>query len=291
MHWLFSHPYTIALVFAGILLLVGGVVVVNRAPVQPEGEEMRWGGVGTNLQNPLQSAAGLRQENARQDLYAEVLKGPPFFYGGAPAQIPTVQPGGDDFDFEGFLASLTRRSSESNAGDSSTPDAYSFIPRGLLSIASHEKERTETQQKLYDYGNEVGSYIETYESTNHNAPQILKDQFEDRQDGVKNDALRGLASGLSRVGASLGGMEEVPGEVDSAHARLAASYVDMGEKLAGIPDATSDQALLDAMLTYNASVEAFSKNFVALAILFSAHGVSFTPEDPGSVFTFTQASF
>jgi hypothetical protein len=50
---------------------------------------------------------------------------------------------------------------------------------------------------------------------------------------------------------------------------------------------TNDNEFLAAMHAYNATALEFTKNFVALATYFSAAGVRFGTEDPGSVFTFT----
>src|SRR3989344_3086230 len=294
MKWLRAHPYLTALIGAALLIVTGAYIVANRSAVEPESGVRVWGGTGVNFFGSA-SDAGNNIPSNREGLYSEILSGPPFYYGSTNTQIPSQIESVNDFDFNEFLAMLSSSGGASTNtkpnGEGSAGDPYSFIPSGLISISAHTKERTPSEQALFNYGNEVGSYIESHERTYRNAPQILKDQFEDRDNPTKNAVLLELAESLAGVGTSLERIGEVPSPVTSINARLATSYQEMGEMLAKVPDAKGDQEMIDAMLAYNAKVEAFTKNFVALATLFSAYGVEFTPEDPGSVFTFTQASF
>ena len=290
MGWLRSHPYLSSLLAAAFLIVIGGFVVAQRLSVRGETKIPRaWAGLGTNLLNPTSEIPD-KKAFPQENLYTEVQNTAPFYYAPENAQIPLAQTN-TDFDFEGFLASLSHKSNPAPAKeDDPGVDPYSFIPRGLLSISS-DKERTETEEALFNYANEAASYVETHEGNYRNAAQILKDQFEDPQNRAKNAALKGLADSLAGVGSALSGMEEVPAEVQSAHEKLAKSYQEMGQRLALIPEARSEQALTDSMLAYNAAVEAFTKNYVALATLLSVQGVTFSSEDPGSIFTFSATSF
>ena len=122
--------------------------------------------------------------------------------------------------------------------------------------------------------------------------RVLKDQFEDPQDSPKRSALIGLAASLAGVGDALLSIESIPGEARSANTRLAGSYRDMGEKLARIPDAgTDDEERISAMLIYNAAAEEYIKNYIALVTLFSLAEVTFRADEPGSVFMFSGGGF
>ncbi|OGG57960.1 hypothetical protein A2853_03480 [Candidatus Kaiserbacteria bacterium RIFCSPHIGHO2_01_FULL_55_17] len=292
MPWLHVHPYLASVIGAGLLVLIGSIIVAQRSNVQPQGATLRvWGGVGANIFDPT-SSGGQNFGKPAENLYTQVQSGPPFYY--APVQqIPGTQGVADDFDFGSFLAFLSGSAGNTSgtiAEGSDVLDAYSFIPQGLISTSYPERRVTPTQAALYDYGNEAGSFIQSFEGRYRDAPQILKDQFEDRYDTGKNEALLALANSLAGVGQQLERMENVPSEVRSAHLKVATSYQDVGKALSLIPPAKSDQAVIDAILAYNAVVETYVKNYVALATLFSAYGVMFTPENPGSVFTFTNVS-
>jgi hypothetical protein len=197
----------------------------------------------------------------------------------------------DELDLASLLSLISTSTNIAPLSEETSLDAYAFIPSGLISSGSATDSRTPMQQELYNYGNEVGSTIQSFESLFRNSPQILKDQFEDRQNAAKNQALLSLAQGLQGVGVSLERMEDVPEPVKIAHGKVAASYRALGEKLAEVPKARTEQAILDAMLSYNTSVEAYIKNYVSLATIISAYDVRFKPEDPGSVFVFTNVSF
>mgnify|MGYP001564547695 CR=1 FL=1 len=294
MQWLRSHIYVAALVGTVILIVGGALIVGRKSAVEPSASSSlrAWGGVGANLSDPTtrSSDQAIAPENS---LYTEVRGGPPFYYAPSTAQIPQTQAeGATDFDLQELLATLTHSpKNPPTKAESLTMDAYLFIPSGLLSMSPDvdQSERTEAQQKLYDYGNDVAGNIQSYEDLYRNAPQIMKNQFEDRQDSEKSAALLNLAGGLAGVGSALLAKEEVPSQILIAHEKLARSYKEMGEKLSRIPAAKSDQALLDAILAYNVAAETYTKNYVAFATLFSAYGVKFKSGDPGSIFTFTNA--
>ena len=294
MEWLRTHPYAASIAGAGILILLGVFTVKERASVAPDSSTTSvWGGVGTHLFNPSSGMSGPFENNS-ENIYSDVRTGPPFYYNPTPAQTPPSSAGADDsFDFEAFLSVLAgpQKTGGASSDDSLLDTAYSFIPSGLISTSISQKERTPLQQALYNYGNEAGSFIQSFENSFRNASQILRDQSEDRENPQKNTALVSLAEGLAEVGNALERMEEVPSEIRAAHAKVAVSYREMGEKLVSVPEARRDDAFLSAIRDYNTIVESYLKNYVALATLLSAYGVVFTAEDPGSVFTFTNVSF
>lgn len=281
------HPYVAALGGAALVVVLGAYIVTSRASVGTQmSPPQTWSGAGADFSDPI-GAAPQQTASNEDSLYTQVRSGAPFQYIAPPVQTDTPE-GSDDFDLEGLLASISRpKGGVSTGSDTSLYDAYSFIPGGLISTSTHTAERTSIQGAMYEYGNDAGSYIQSYDELYRNAPQILKDQFEDRQNESKNARLAGLGNAMIGVGTSLQNIDPVPTPLQPANTRLGKSYVEMGTSLKAVAVAKSDQAVLDAILAYNASVEAFTKNYVALATLFSAYGVSFKSDEAGSVFMFT----
>ena len=298
MLWLRSHPYIGALLGATILVLLGILVVGQRASVSDGNTApLAWGGVGAHLLNPISNAGGESGDTRSQNLYMEVRGGPPFNYNPAPStQVPANTSGDADFDFDAFIAMISSSgggtlSGGNQTGTDTSLDPYSFIPSGMISTSTPEKERTPVQEDIYNYGNLAGSEIESFESSHPNMSQTLKDQFEDPRDAGKAAAVENLGDALADLGRALEAIDNVPVAVRSANASVAKSYKEMGVLLAQVPKAQTDDERIGAMLAYNAAVETYTKNYVALATLFSAYGVTFSSNESGSVFTFTQASF
>ena len=222
------------------------------------------------------------------------MSGPPYTYTPSPSSGVTLDASGevDSFDFDAFVAMLSGQG-QTNAGErqvgdtTSATSAYSFLPSGLVSTATPEKSRSDIEQKLYDYGNEVGSYIQSFEEQNAGMTQALKNQVEDRNEPAKAAAVVAVANALRGVGESLTGMDSVPSQMTSPHSRLAKSYIEIGNKLAEVPKAQGDSDFIKAIEAYNAAADVFVKNYVAVAELFGAYGIAFTMSDAGAVFTFT----
>ena len=193
----------------------------------------------------------------------------------------------DSFDLNSFIAMLGHGStSKTTTQDTAAPDAYSVIPTGLMSTTT-QGSRSATQQSLYDFGNEIGSFIQAFEDEHPTMSFILKNHAEDRSDPQKAAAVERLAQSLKEVGQNLMSIETVPSGMTSTHTALAKSYIAVGTNLALVAKAKDDAEFLHAIETYNASADIFVKNYIATASLFGAYGVTFSPTDAGSVFTFT----
>jgi hypothetical protein len=52
--------------------------------------------------------------------------------------------------------------------------------------------------------------------------------------------------------------------------------------------AQSDDELIKAINVYDDAVELYAKNYTALVFNFSDHKVTFSPDEPGSLFMFAQ---
>jgi hypothetical protein len=305
MEWLRTHQYASALSAAGLLVLIGIVIVVGKSSATPSNSQpLTWGGAGTVFGAAPTQGGAPAQQNAG-DMIQQVQSAAPYTY--IPITAPqdsTDATSSDSFDFNAFVSMLStqgKAAPSSSASSNTSAGAYAFIPGGLVSTSSLTKTRTPLQDTLYSYGNDVGGYIQSFEQQYPNETQILTNQVQDRTNPDKAAAVEALGQSLSGLGASLtemdagdstdaGGNQNVPIQMKSAHDALAKSYSDLGVKLALVPQATSDSDFLAAINAYDTSVQAFTKTYVAYANLFVAYGVSFSPEDPGSVFTFTQAT-
>src|SRR6185295_13923377 len=118
-----------------------------------------------------------------------------------PEQLTTAEGAKDSsFDFDAFVSLLTgaqKGTAANSPSDSGVTSAYSFIPTGLISSQITTPKRTALQSALFDYGNEVGSAIQSFELEHPNAAQVLWNHAQDRTDTSKIDALSSLARGMT----------------------------------------------------------------------------------------------
>lgn len=300
MQWLRTHPYASALLAAGILLVMGAVVVQRQSANPVFSQPSAWGGTNLSLLNPTSYGPNQNTQN-EPSIMQQVQSGPPYTYipplnapqSGASGEHTAEQDvlADDSFDLDAFIAMLSSAGGgQKTTASASATTSYSFIPSGLMSTTTAETKRTSTQQTLYDYGNEVGSYIQSNEEQNPGVAQILKNQVEDRADAGKAAAVGAIARGLRDVGESLEAIEDVPSQMASVHKALAKSYGAVGTNLSLIPKAQSDSEFIAVIEKYNASADVFVKNYIAFAELLGAYGVIFADSDAGSVFTFTPTS-
>ena len=300
MNWFRTHPYTSARGAAGVLVLIGAFIVVSRATRPVETGPTSWGGGAGPHLDPTSYPIGENASNGAgapqgaQTTMGRVQDGPPYTYL-APSFFSNTPPIGeeDTYDFDAFVAQLSVSaqgppdSSGMQDASGSTLGAYSYIPRGLISTTTVRSTRTPLQQELYDYGNDIGSTIESFEQQHSNMVQILKVQAEDRANPEKASAVVNLGHEFEELGKVLAAMEAVPSAMASTHKALAQSYIEIGKNLALVPGAERDSDFIQAIQTYNASADTFVKNYIQLVSLFGAYGVAFTSSDSGRVFTFS----
>jgi hypothetical protein len=291
--WIQTHIYSTACIGAGVLLIVGALVVKQHVPASSGTTIQAWGGGGALVN----SSSYDPQNPVLANLPANTFdNGNTISITPIPVTAPTATSSGttDSFDMQGFIASLnlgtgSRPAASSQSASSSTTiqTGYDFIPQGLISVPTSGRPRTALQQALYTYGNDAGSYIQSYESGHQNTAPILTDQIADRQNKQKGQAVKDIGTALTNVGLSLKQMDSVPDSIKIMNQTLAQSYIDIGKKLSAIPDASGDDAFIVAIKTYDSAVESFTKNYVAVAQYLSLSGVTFSSIDPGSVFTFS----
>lgn len=286
MGFLRAHPYLDALVTASAVIIVGVLVVRTQlaAPIQPA-TDATWGSEGGVFVNTVSDGrTTLAPTESGPNFQAKDLGYIPL---ATQNEIGTgPHDASADFDFAAFAAALSRPKTARPVDTSETSSAYDFIPTGLLATTTLAKPRTSLQNQLYMYGNEVGDTIVSFENSHPDQPAILKNQMEQRDDPSAIAALKGLGNDLAHVGDTLAAMELVPTQAKSAHLALADAYRNIGTKLAAVPDARGDDAIFEAIVTYNASAEDFAKKYVSLAQIFQAYDVTFSPGDGGSLFVF-----
>ncbi len=284
MEWLRTHPLLDAVVSASALLIVGALFVrAQLAPAAHVTSDTTWGSGSGILVSPVSDP----HASLSQDTYAG--PGPTAKDVGLIqlASQNTIGTGPVDesegFDLAAFAAMLSNPTSKPSAADTAS-DAYDFIPSGLIATTTLSATRTSKQDALYIYGNEVGDAIVSFEGLHPNQPAVLKNHAEQPGDADAKAALKALGDDFIRLGDSLSGLS-APAQTATAHKALVAAYKDLGTKLSAVSQSSGD-GLYDSIVAYDAAADDFAKKFVALALIFQAYGVMFSPGDGGSVFVF-----
>lgn len=288
-----SHPYRILLAGTAVLLCIGTIVIVGKNNTAHENTQGTWGDSGL-LTNPFgygeQAEPSSTEERAARILQEQLERAGTYSY--TQPSPATSESGAEEFDFAAFLEALSnpqqKESVSTGGADTSTllKNLYTFIPRGLIAVET-PPARTNLQEELFAYGNRFGSSVRAFEDAHMNGIQILRDQAEDRGNPEKAAAAVRYARDLEALGRELEEMSGIPGIASSFHHALAKSYTDAGKKLALIPRARTDEEVIASVETYNRSMDVFTGHYVALVQFFVAQGVSFSPGDPGSIFSFS----
>ena len=320
MNWIRAHRYAVALI-AMAVLVVGGLMARNGSPettagrgdirnvsveypyyAPPIAEFNGATAAGNSLQNPIQNASGsapfilhFGTTQPKEDFPARTV----------PPVIPKVAESAPARTPNPSLPSLN--------------DSYLSFFQALSRILSPTDTRTPEQKALYDYGNALGSTIRNFENTHMDVVQTLKIFFDSRTDPTKaagipkiagvyaqltaassgtNPAVSAAQAGANlqiaandyaQLSATVTGLQHIPPEATDLNTKLAKGYANVAEGFSRLIKSENDAQLLDAITAYNAGVDEFIKNYVALVKLFSAYGVKFSASDAGVIFSFSSA--
>lgn len=283
MNWLLAHAYVAFLSVALLIAVTTGIALHDSS--QSETTRAGWGRVGGfSLSNQPTNTVN---KNAMEP-QTFITEPSPEAYAVIPIRSTLEQTSEALLDeWQSLLTQLTEPDVPAAPSQPST-DAYSFIPKGLVSTVAPVEQKTPLQQELYDYGNRVGGYIRDFDNNHTNMIPILKDAYAARGNPDKHAAAEKIGDDYRKLGADLEAIGEIPPAIAKMHVAIALSYKTAGERMITKLRAESDEDFLAAMHAYNASVLEFTNNFVALATYLSAAGVKFGTTDAGSVFTFTQ---
>ena len=318
MHWIRAHRYTAALIAMAVLVVVGGVMATREKPAGTAG--------GTTVENisvpypyyapPTgESRAGTAAGENPQPWKVTASKpaSSTVLFFGHPAQpeapaaaetVPNLAP-----------VPVTQQAPVKTA-DTSLNGAYLLFFQQLANILSPKDTRSPEQKALFDYGNTAGAIIKTFEDTHRGIPQTLKAFFDDHTAAAiaagnatvpdayaqlnANSApaksaltkeqlaanVQGVADEYAALSAEIQDIKDVPPAAEIANKKLAEGYAAVAKGLSGLTKAETDEQLLAAIDAYNATADAFIKNYVSIVDLFSAYGVKFGANDPGVVFSF-----
>lgn len=275
-----QHPYVALATAVALFLGLVGAVVGMRSGVAPQGTNT-WSAAGgifsfdnrtantpTNRENvptqktselatiPLPQYDMLNEEEVATEL-AELLK-----------LLATPTP--------------TTLSSDGEA----TANAYSFIPSGLISVETSQK-RTPEQQALYEYGNALGTEIQSFENSYRDAAVILDEHARARTDAGKAGNVHKLGVAYAELGVRILGINPIPPEAASFNAAYGTTYRLLGTHIATIAKATTDEEYIAAITAYNDGADNLTKRFLAMVTLFGTNNVTFASSDAGSVFMFS----
>jgi len=289
--WIRAHPYFAATIATLGLLILGTTLFLQRTDVNPASSSGAWGGAGGLFFANLRATAPYRPSAEDVTYVQSIAQAVPFIPIPKPSQSNQQEGAeGETHDnIAALLALLVQPNSTAAGSSEETPDTYAFIPQGFITTSTSNESRTVTpgqESGLHEYGNQVGTYIKDFEDMHRAGPQILKDHIEDRANPQKIAALERLASDMEYLGISLLEMDYVPANATAMHKAYAAAYKAAGANLIKVSETTTDEEFVDAIATYNASVEELTKRFLMLVALFGANNITFSSSDPGSVFMF-----
>jgi len=309
--WFKEHPFIATTIGVIIILLLGGALVWNKTAMSSNGSGgYTWGKYGsgrltdiTANQGSLGNPATLEKEFTEEDFYTLLSETRDKPYTSLIPQTNVYESRdigtttNSEITFTGdelaeLLASISPTAqivAPYNPFDVefAFSDIYAYVPATVAAESPESTKLNDRQRELLNYGNEAGSYIESFVERWGDQAQILKQFMEDLTNPEKAQVVDDLAYALAKVGRELEDMDIVPEDAAGVHAKLVAGYKSIGEKLEPVSAARSDEELLEAIIAYNAAADAFAKDYLSVVTLLSVAEVPFSSGEPGSVFVFS----
>ena len=289
MNWVSSHPYLSSIVFGLVVVIFGASVVMQRTAATPlQYQPSTWSGAGGITASPVASPQSAPQSGTLASNNTSVV---PYRYvspfGTNDGRVaPSAQDDAGLSELEGILTKNTTK--DTSLTTANVSDAYQFIPTGMISLPDTSNHDTPPQAELRQFGNDVGSVIQSFEQSNPDQVAVLKNFMEDQNNPDKINGMKRLGGQFKDIGSQISQIDPVPKQMKASLADLTSHYDEIGKLLAAIPDAKGNDALYDAIVTYDHAAERFVTSLVNFALVFPASGVVFSQDEAGSVFMFQQ---
>lgn len=294
MVWIREHPYASTFALAGIVLaaitiLVGGsrIDYLVQRPATPSSDGSIFPAAQT-APTTDNTPAFIETSVPRYSASGS--------YSSAPAPEGSAAQSTDSSDspdsalsalLSSFYQPQQTQAPDTSVGDALLREIYALIPSGVTVFGgTRTPTHTPQQQALFAYGNDAGQAILAFLNAHTDMTDDLKNWFDNRTSAAYKAPVLQIANDMAEAGAALATLSNVPPSAASANQRLAKSLQDAAAKLKAITAAGSDGNIAEAMKTYNASADEFTKSYIALADLFTLHQVTFSQSDTGSAFTF-----
>lgn len=288
-----EHPLIASSIAAGVVLILGAILVQVRSSTPAyTGEQAWYGNSANNTKDQISAIPNTvpTANTATPSQYTTQIL--PFTTSTAAQQSPNqtniTALTTDDLDTLLQSISLSRQTKPISSSTTSTTHTWTYIPSTLVSTTT-EETLSPLRQELHQYGNEIGSMIQGFEAAHHTMVQVLTDGVNDRQDITKEQAVERIGQDMIMLGKNISAIGHVPKTAQGVHAALAQSYQTAGAALVKSAQAQSqrDTDYLTSLKLYNTTAEAYTRAFTNMALLFSFNEVSFSSNDPGGVFSFS----
>ena len=292
MSWIRAHPYASIFALAGLALV--SVVAIAFPRIDSLTQDPRSISSGpifptsNVVSNTPDTSATIETTLPRYDGSGDVA-------GTAPTSPTDANPAGSpqtgaDIALTAFLNSLsapgTGSAPDTSAGDALLREINALIPPAVTVAATARTEaRTPEQEALFRFGNEAGLAILSFENANTDMAERLKTWFDNRKNDSSKASVVAIADDMATAGATLAALSDVPTAARSANQDLAKSLQTAAQGLKAVVAASGDSSIADAMKTYNASADEFTRSYLVLADLFTLNQIVFGAQDTGSAFS------
>lgn len=137
------------------------------------------------------------------------------------------------------------------------------------------------KKQLKDYGNAVGSKIKSFvEGPGKDQNDMLTSFI---GNPIDNQHVLDLAESYTAL-ADIIDETDAPNAFTDKQKKLSEGYRSVADGLKVLSEASTSD-MYDKMITYNNHVESFGSAFVQFALTFGVFGVTFSPDEPGGIFT------
>lgn len=146
-----------------------------------------------------------------------------------------------------------------------------------------KSEEEIAKDTLRAFGNALGEKIQEMVQKNSDQNEALM-RYVTERNAVSLERLNGIADAYEVLAATLT-KTTAPSGFSESTARVSTGYKDIAAMLRAFSGKTTDESLYEQILTYNKSVETFGTAFITLSKTFGAHGITFSPDEPGGIFS------
>lgn len=138
--------------------------------------------------------------------------------------------------------------------------------------------------ELKAYGNAVGTALAAHFTRQPDQMTAINDFLADMHSEKNAARIDAIASDIEHLRNDIGNITPVPEIFRPAHDRLFTAYAELGARMRSVARSRDEHTLVAAMNVYNETVDTVSRAYSAISLVYSTIGITFSIEEPGSMF-------
>ncbi len=182
-----------------------------------------------------------------------------------------------------YIVENSSQSQQAETEPSFFTDLISWMPTKFNNNSAKPQNKTDLEQEIYDYGNNIGKLIKDFSNATGDHPKLMSNFVKDTYSTQNIQKLESLAEGYKLLAKQIKNTN-APIPMTAVANNLSLGYKSVGEATLQLSKQRTNEGLLTEIYKYNKTAENFATSFIKFSKVFRLYGIKYNRGEPGDIF-------